>query len=202
MPRPHRSTALAIACLLAACQPAPAPVATPPAPAEPAAPVEPATPLPPPTSTIDGDRDLARWDGYDAMRFGMDEAAVRAAWGAPLKGDPPMEGSSCRHLYRADAAVPADFALMFEDGRFVRYSVEDDALLAPGGGRVGMAAADIERLYPGRVESRPHAYVVGGRYLRITEGDHVLVFATGADGRVAEWRVGRMPQVDYVEGCN
>jgi hypothetical protein len=30
----------------------------------------------------------------------------------------------------------------------------------------------------------------------------VLLFATDADGRVNEWRIGVPPQVDYVEGCS
>ena len=73
------------------------------------------------------------------------------------------------------------------------------ALLLPG-----LAAADIQRRYPGPVARSPHKYVDGGEYLRVDapRGDAVLVFETGVDGRVTGWRVGRPPAVDYVEGCS
>ena len=93
---------------------------------------------------------------------------------------------------------------MIEDGRFVRVDVDDPAATAPGGGRIGMAGPEIAALYPGRVESRPHKYVEGASYLRVTrEGsDAVLLFETDADGVVQEWRIGLPPQLDYVEGCS
>lgn len=194
---------------LAACQPTATdtPVAaedgsTPNAPAA-AAPVEPApaTATPPPQAGPDGDRDLAAWDGYDAMKLGMSEAQVRAAWGADLKGDAPMEGSSCFHLSPSWVKVPAEFALMFENDKFVRYSVESPDLLAPGGGKVGISRADIEALYPGNIEEQPHKYT-DGHYLRIANGANVLIFEVDAAGKVTEWRVGVPPQVDYVEGCS
>lgn len=221
----HRSIPLvALACMLAlaACsageqaaqraveaaspeQP-PAPVtapATPPTVPPPAATDDP--PMPP-SSAPDGDRDLARWDGYDALRFGMDDAAFGNAWSAELKKDAPMEGSTCFHAYPTWTTAPAELAFMFEDGRFVRYSVEGGTLLAPGGGKVGMSAADIERLYPGRIEHQPHHYT-DGEYLRIkaAQGNGVLVFETDGKtdaARVTGWRVGVPPQVDYVEGCS
>jgi hypothetical protein len=98
---------------------------------------------------------------------------------------------------------PADFAFMFEGGRFVRYDVGTTKETAPGGGRVGMDAARVRALYGERVTSQPHKYVAGASYLRIAapQGDSALVFETDAQGRVTRWRVGVPPQVDYVEGC-
>ncbi len=92
---------------------------------------------------------------------------------------------------------------MVEGGRFVRMDVDDPAATAPGGGRVGMSAAEISALYPGRIEARPHKYVEGAQYLRVThEGSPtVLLFETDAQARVQAWRLGLPPQVDYVEGC-
>ena len=149
----------------------------------------------------------ARYDGYGQARFGMDPAQVRAAWAADPGGS--LEGGedadqACFHLWPAGQAAPSDLALMFVDGRFVRYSVESGRTVAPGGGHRGLAAADIQRKYPGPVARSPHKYVDGGEYLRVDapRGDAVLVFETGVDGRVTGWRVGRPPAVDYVEGCS
>jgi hypothetical protein len=144
---------------------------------------------------------MARYDGYGDMRFGMDEAAFRAAWGGELEG---QSGEACFYLWPKWVRVPADFAFMFEDGHFVRYDVGTAKETAPGGGKVGMTASQIQALYPGHVEVQPHKYVVGGKVLRVTraDGDGVLVFEVEADGKVTAWRAGVPPQVDYVEGCS
>jgi hypothetical protein len=148
-----------------------------------------------------GTLEMARYDGYGDMRFGMDEAAFRTAWGGELEGRP---GAACFYLWPKWVRVPADFAFMFEDGRFVRYDVGTGKETAPGGGRVGMTASQIQELYAGHVEVQPHKYVVGGKVLRVTRaaGDGVLVFEVEADGKVSAWRAGVPPQVDYVEGCS
>jgi hypothetical protein len=143
---------------------------------------------------------LATFEGFDVTRFGMDEAAFRAAW----KGELGVAGEGeCFHLSPDWATVPADFAFMFEQGVFVRYSTEAPRELAPGGGRVGMLADEIRALYAGRIDETPHKYVPGALYLRVADaGGSGLVFEADPDGRISEWRVGRIPQVDYVEGCS
>ena len=210
--------ALSLLLALAACNadraPAPADTAaTTPAPSAPAdaAPADgmpadsvlpPTGPTPTPTEPAPTD-DLARFDGYGDMRFGMTAAQTRQAWGGELKGI-AAEGEACYHLSPKWVKVPAELAFMIEGDRFVRYSSEDAKLVAPGGGRIGMSQAQIEALYPGRVEVQPHKYS-DGKYLRIKDtgdGNAVLVFETDAKGVVDEFRVGVPPQVDYVEGCS
>lgn len=136
--------------------------------------------------------------------LGADAQALRDGWGRPLEGGPDASDAAACHYLFTDPARAEGFgqAFMFEGGRFVRMDVDDPALAAPGGGRVGMDAAAVAALYPGRVEERPHKYVEGARILRVTgDGEAVLVFATDAAGVVRSWRVGLPPQVDYVEGC-
>ena len=92
---------------------------------------------------------------------------------------------------------------MVEDGKFVRVDVGNDKEIAPGGGKKGMSADEIGKLYAGRVEIQPHKYEQGAKVLRVSDaGGGVLVFETSSDGKVARWRVGVPPQVDYVEGCS
>ena len=157
-------------------------------------PAGPAPDIPSPTAA-NAAAGPARFDGYGDLRFGMDEAAARAAWGGVLDGD---AGDGCHYL--APEGAPA---FMFDGGKFVRYDVRSDDATAPGGGKRGMAADDIGALYPGRVQVQPHKYT-DGRYLRIEDpdGEGVLVFETDASGRVTAWRAGLQPQVDYVEGCS
>ncbi|GAA4854370.1 lectin [Luteimonas vadosa] len=211
MPRRHLPLPLLAASLvlgLAACDGG-APDTSLPADAD-AAPTTvdaPAAP-PPPTSASPApvDEGAAGYDGYGEARFGMTADAVRAAWEGALAAVPDAS-EPCYFLYPAGNATPADFAMMIEGDRFVRYSVGrgNTVETAPGGGKVGMGAGDVEALYPGRVATSPHKYVDGGQYLRIRardDGPGVLVFETDAAGKVTEWRVGTPPQVDYVEGCS
>lgn len=149
----------------------------------------------------DGETPAPHWDGFGPARFGMEADAVRAAWPGDL-GDNPMEEAACFHLSPADQPDLAHIAMMFGEGRLVRYSVSNDAMVAPGGGRRGMSDAEIDALYPGRVERQPHKYS-DGQYLRIAgDGDRVLLFETDDGGTVTQWRVGVPPYVDYVEGCS
>jgi hypothetical protein len=146
---------------------------------------------------------LARYDGYGDMRLGMDETAFGAAWNGKLVDTRPQPGSSCFYKRPLWVKLPGDFAFMFEGGRFVRYDVGTTKEIAPGGGRVGMTEAQIHTLYGSQVEEQLHKYVAGARYLRVKapQGNGVLLFETGADGKVTRWRVGVPPQVDNVEGC-
>jgi hypothetical protein len=154
----------------------------------------------------DGDRDLARLDGYGPLRFGMTTAEMREAWGPTLNGTPPDgDPGACHYLNVVGAGATPYLAFMVEGGRFVRYDVSNDALLAPGGGRRGMTEAALQALYGGALQAAPHEYVEGGKYLAFdTSGvaPSRLVFETDARGVATEWRVGLSPQADYVEGCS
>lgn len=150
----------------------------------------------------------ARMDGYGGMEFGMSALQARAAWtGNPLEpAEPAEDGMACHHLWPAGRSAPADLAFMFEGDAFVRYSVESDEPVAPGGGRVGMDESALQGLYGQRLEASPHKYVEGGKVLTSPrDGGDVpsrLVFELDAEGVVTEWRVGLEPHVGYVEGCS
>jgi hypothetical protein len=145
---------------------------------------------------------MARYDGYGDMRFGMDEVTFDKAWGGELKGAPEQD-STCFYKTPKWVARSADFDFMFEQGRFVRYDVGTAKEAAPGGGKVGMTAAQIHSMYGVHVEEQPHKYVAGAKYLRVKapQGNAVLVFETDEHAKVTRWHAGVPPQVDYVEGC-
>ena len=211
------ATAL-LALALSACTAERTPTATNTAP-DPAAPPpmdQPAQDVPPATAPTgdsaaqaDGqptarDAGLARMDGYGDLRLGMSADEAKQAWGGELKGA-ASESGGCYYLSPKWVKAPSDFAFMIENQKFVRYDVGTDREVAPGGGKVGMSADEIGQLYAGRIEETPHKYVEGGKYLGIKDnsgGAGKLVFATDKAGTVTAWRVGVVPQVDYVEGCS
>ena len=155
----------------------------------------------------DGDRGLARFDGYGDIRFGTDAAGMGKAWGGELRTVGKEYNGSCYFMTPTWVKTPSEFNFMIGDGKFVRFGTESAKFVAPGGGKVGMDKAAIGKLYAGAVEEQPHKYS-DGQYLRIEDpagGNGVLVFETdakGGDAKVTEWRVGVPPQVDYVEGCS
>lgn len=160
-----------------------------------------AAPVSPGPLTENGD---AHINGYGHLRFGMTADEAKKAWGGELNGK-PGPGEICYYLAPKWAKTPREFGFMVESDKFVRYDVGNDKEVAPGGGKRGMSVDQIRQLYAGRVTEKPHRYVKGGSYLRITTKDDsggVLLFETDADGKVTAWRVGQAPQVDYVEGCS
>lgn len=162
---------------------------------------------------VDGPRAIAdagdaRMNGYGALDLGLTAEEARAEWtGGALQGKPdPRDPAACFHLSPAGQSTPAQLAFMFENDVLVRYSVESPDIAAPGGGKVGMDEAAIQALYGGTLESLPHKYVQGGKVLRSAEDGgglpSKLVFELDAAGKVTSWRVGMVPQIDYVEGCS
>lgn len=146
----------------------------------------------------------ASFAGYGDMKLGATVEEAKAAWGGELNGK-PGQGSNCYYLTPKWVKKASDFAFMAEDGKFVRYDVGTDKQAAPGGGKVGMTVDELRKLYGHALQSSPHKYVEGGRYLSLAASGAApskLVFETDAAGKVSAWRVGLSPQVDYVEGCS
>ncbi len=209
---PHRLTltiAIALALAASACSsPAPAvpadtaaPVTQAPAPAAPAAPAPPAAPTPGPVY----DETLVNFGGYRTATFNSDAAAVRSAYDGTLAATPPPESPEACHYLLPQPMGPGGYlrGFMFEGGRFVRVDIDDPAVVAPGGITIGMTEADVRAAFAD-VEVQPHKYS-DGKYLVVAPpdgGEARLVFETGADGRIEEWRIGLPPQVHYVEGCS
>ena len=163
-----------------------------------------ASALLPPPPREDG---MARLDGYGPLRVGMTAAEVAEAWdqAEPLDDAGVPAGSACYYLFPGEDAANAPVAFMIENGNFVRYDARSKTLEAPGGGHIGSSGEDIRQRHAGKLESRPHKYVEGGAYLRITDVSGqpgILVFEVDAGDQVTGWHVGQAPQVDYVEGCS
>ena len=140
--------------------------------------------------------------GIGPLRFGMTAEQMRKAWGAPLYEAPAHDSQACYYLRpRKD---DYDLLFMVEGDRFVRVDVKTGTKLAPGGGRVGMSIAELRKLYDGRTKETPGKYEDDARIVEVAapHGENGrLVFVTDASRVVKSWRIGVVPQVDYVEGC-
>lgn len=154
----------------------------------------------------------ARYDGYARTRFGMTEQAFTKVLPGKLQRQTQVT-SGCYYAYPqwAEHGFHFNLGFMFVDGHFVRYDVAEAALIAPGGGRVGMSLAQIHALYGVHVVEGPRDYFNSGipeeakaKSLRVhaPAGAAVLLFETDVQGKVEDWRVGVPPAVDAMEGCS
>lgn len=160
---------------------------------------------PPPVLVDPGDADAppgpetwtVRADGIGPIRVGM---PVGRALGRPASSPAePIEG--CTFVY--SSAAPEGTALMVVDDTVARVDVESGATATAAGVRIGDPVEAVRRAY-GSVEARPHEYV-RGEYLVVrppgADARHRIVFET--DGRrVMRFRAGRLPEVQWVEGCS
>ena len=172
---------------------------------EPAAPVVETVPAVTETPAPLNDPEVINFQGFGSAKFGGNEESVRMSWGRPLNASKPVEGSTC--LYLNPEVMPdakRGIGFMFEEGKFVRYDIDDASQIAPGNFKVGDDAASIKTAFAGRVEEAPHKYLPKGFTLTVTPEDKSearLIFEIGEDGKVSTWRIGLPPQVFYVEGC-
>lgn len=149
---------------------------------------------------------VARADGVGPLRVGMSaDEAWRAAGMTGAMPAPPADASpgACRYL--PDDDLPQRVRVMLVGDSVVRVDVPDSSIATDAGARVGDAEASVLAMYDGRVQVQPHKYDgPGAHYLVVTpasDARHRLIFET--DGaRVTTYRVGRLPEVAWVEGCS
>lgn len=146
------------------------------------------------------------FEGFGPAHFGDAEEAVRQSWGRPFNEDVPSN-EPCHMLLPQRPADAKGYmiAFMIENGRFVRFDVDSDRYTAPGGIKVGDSADAVMKAWSDQVESMPHKYVEGARYLTVTPrggGESKLLFEVSPEARVQSWRIGIPPAVFYVEACS
>jgi hypothetical protein len=142
---------------------------------------------------------VARPDGIGPIRVGMTSAEARAATG--LAEAAPVAGE-CAYLGAVE--LPHGVRVMLARDTVVRVETTDSTVATEDGARVGEAEARVTELYAGRMAVQPQKYEPPPAHvLVVTPPDDTtrrIIFLT--DGaRVTELRVGRMPEVAFVEGC-
>jgi len=142
-------------------------------------------------------------NGIGSVQVGMTVSQAAKAAGTRLVGDAP--NNSC--YYVKPQNKPKNLLFMVTEGRISRVDVRQNTQITTlKGAKIGDTEARIKSLYPGQIQVTPHEYVKGGHYLTFIPKDRVdqnyrVVFET--DGkRVTEFRAGKLPEVEYVEGCS
>lgn len=163
----------------------------------PASPAQPAAPQTAAPSVVKLEWKV-RADGVRGAIFGRPSATIRMS--LAVASAAPFPKGSCEYL---DApTVPVK--LMFVSDTLVRVDVRDTSVTTMEGARIGDTEARIKELYAGRVTTTPHKYIgPTGHYLSVSQPffpENLLVFETDGQ-RVTTYRMGRKPEVEWVEGC-
>jgi hypothetical protein len=142
--------------------------------------------------------------GYGPVHAGMTLAQAAQAAGRAF-GDPQMGAEECDYFLFADDSVKGSAHFMVVNGQIARVDVNDSTISTAEGARVGDTEQRIMELYPGRVTVQPHKYS-DGHYLVVApaspaDSGRNIIFETDGQ-KVTTYRAGRMPEVEYVEGCS
>jgi hypothetical protein len=142
---------------------------------------------------------LLTYDGFGTAKVGMTLARASRVFSSALVRDAQYE-EAC--YYATAKRGFKDISFMFTDGRLARIDVENKNYTTVEGARVGDTEARIKRLYKGRVVVTPHAYT-DGHYLTVRQKGGKFAYVFETDGkRVTNFRAGKFPEVEYIEGCS
>jgi hypothetical protein len=139
--------------------------------------------------------------GYGPVKIGMSVAEASAALGAKLVSEGPVDEPTC-HYMRTEPAVEGLW-FMISDDHVVRVEVNAPGIATRSGLGVGDSEARVKELLPA-AEVTPHKYVApDGNYLTVWTSDRkaAVRFET-LQGKVTSFYAGRVPEVEYVEGCS
>jgi hypothetical protein len=134
------------------------------------------------------------------VRVGMTADELRATAGDLTP--PPNATAEC--VYVRPASAPPGVVVMLAKGVVARVDVDSAGVATAEGIAVGDTASKVGEAYAGRATATPHKYVPGGQYLTVKSGsaqDSVRIVFESEAGRITRYRVGRVPQVEWVERC-
>ena len=142
--------------------------------------------------------------GYGPIRAGMTMGEAAQAGGRAF-GESQMGSIECDYFLFAEDTVRGSAHFMVVNGQIARVDVNDSSIATAEGARMGDTEQRIMELYPGRVTVQPHKYS-DGHYLVVApaspaDSGHHIIFETDGQ-KVTTYRAGRMPEVEYVEGCS
>ncbi|MDY6784859.1 MAG: hypothetical protein SW833_20340 [Cyanobacteriota bacterium] len=140
------------------------------------------------------------------VRIGMTpEEATRAAGHNFVQQYSFDQGGECAY-YKAEGG-PDNIAFMVTEGRIARIDIDSKNITTLSGAKIGDTEARIKTLYEGQIETQPHPYInPGGKYLIFVpqdpqERNYRVIFETDENGVVTRFRTGKLPEVEYIEGC-
>ena len=141
-------------------------------------------------------------DGLGQLQIGM---TLTEAVNMGLLNERPDLKSACDFVFPAvGAGIPDGVGVMVVKGKVARIDVDTGTVTTEEGAKIGDTEDRVKTIYGDELQIKPHKYT-DGHYM-IVKGDSAsagkeIVFET--DGKqVTMFRAGRLPEVEWVEGCS
>jgi hypothetical protein len=141
-------------------------------------------------------------DGLGQIQIGMN---LGDAVNMGLLNERPDIKAACDFVFPAvGAGIPFGVNVMVVKGKIARIDVDTGTVTTEDGVKIGDTEDKVKSVYGDELQVQPHKYIEGGHYMTV-KGDSAsagkaIVFET--DGkRVTMFRAGRIPEVEWVEGC-
>lgn len=150
--------------------------------------------------SLDADSPITT-EGIGPVLVGMTESEAEAAGNIELSTDGYVSGS-CGYFH-TDSLNGVNF--MFHKGTLARVDVMNPAISTLSGVSVGDSEADVYAAYGESIKETPEFYEPEHSsdltYIPDDPNDHSRVSFDVTRGEVVHIRAGRLPEVNYVEGC-
>jgi len=140
-------------------------------------------------------------DGIAPAKVGMSTQQLAAALGHPVA---PATGAKRACRFIQSASLPIDVSLLLVNDTVARVDIDSTGAHTSEGAFVGDPESRVLQIYRGRVVVQPRKYMdKNAHYLIVTPANDTtrrIVFETDGE-KVVRYRVGRRPEVEWVEGC-
>jgi hypothetical protein len=142
--------------------------------------------------------------GAGVLRIGMTRDQLALDLHAPVPKHTRAD-SGCAYL--AIAGIPPGMRTMWVAATLARIDIGAPKLSTDRGVKIGDKQSKVETLYRGRISAMPAKYDPRGKYLVVrpvppADSSRRIVFETDGSTKVTRYRVGREPEVEWVEGCS
>jgi hypothetical protein len=146
-------------------------------------------------------RDPVSVAGIGPIKIGMTVGdATRASRLAFVAQHEPLDPDELDCYYVVAPGLP-NVNFMVSGGTIARIDILNEGIRTLSGARIGMSEQEVLKKYARRSRTSEHHYDSDGHYITVyPTAARKLIFET--DGHVVtEYRVGRVPEVEYVEHC-
>lgn len=154
------------------------------------------------TTLVDSTAWIAQPSRLGMIRTGMPRTELIGLVGQPTRAG---YDAQARCTYIGGTALPRGVMVMVFDSTVVRIDVTEPGVPTAAGVQVGDSEGSVLERYGSQAAVSPHKYSgPQWHYVTVTppgDAQHRIIFET--DGAVVKnYRVGRLPEVEWVEGCS
>ncbi len=142
--------------------------------------------------------------GFGPIKIGMTINQASNVLGIPLNTynnrEPFEDEKSCYYVY-PKGNYKHGVSFMITKNRISRIDIDNKLFLTLSGAGIGDSGEKLKKLYSNYLSLKRHFYTPGFYYILDSKKNTKIIFEV-IDNKVRRYRVGKTPEVAYVEGCS